>query len=419
MKEKILEELYSRQRFGIKPGLERTYYLLDKAENPQNSLRTIHVAGTNGKGTVCGVISSILMEAGYKVAHYTSPHIKDFNERTRINGTKISDKDLIMLAEEFLNIAHDTEITFFEITTAMAFKYFADNKPDFCVIETGMGGRYDSTNVINPILTIITEIGVEHTEYLGDTIEKIAFEKAGIIKKNVPLICAATKKEAIDIIVKISKEKDSHIFVPKDIFNVGKPVYFPDFTMSFEIESRVRYFEIKSPFAGEHQIENLLTAISAVEQLGIKEEELIKNGILNAIVNTGTIARIQQIRKEPPLVIDSAHNPDSFKKLRDTVEKCSGKGEKWTVLFAAMSDKNIEKMLEAIKPITEELVITKPEITRAMEIQEITKLATLLGFKRMKITSSALEGIDYVLQKGKPAIVCGSFYLLGDIVDLL
>ena len=206
----ILKELYSLDTPKYTLGLGRINDLLKKLNNPEKKLKCIHVAGTNGKGSVCAMISSILQDAGYNVGMYTSPHLKKFNERIRINNKLITDKDIV---KYYLKIKkYATDQTFFDMTTAMAFLYFYDEKVDFSVMETGLGGRLDSTNVITPVVSIITNVGIEHTEYLGSTIEKIAYEKAGIIKKNVNVITGA-ENEALKIIKTIAKKKNSKLIV--------------------------------------------------------------------------------------------------------------------------------------------------------------------------------------------------------------
>ncbi len=204
-KEEILAHLFSLQRFGIKPGLERTQHLLNFLGNPQNSFPSVHIAGTNGKGSVCSMLASVFMEAGYKTALYTSPHLVRFNERIRVNIIEISDNDIIRLAEILMPEGEKIGATFFEITTAMAFRYFAEQKVNVAVIETGLGGRFDSTNVLKPLLSVITSLDIDHTEYLGKTIKDIAFEKAGIIKENTPVIVSRNSTEAISVIKEKSR----------------------------------------------------------------------------------------------------------------------------------------------------------------------------------------------------------------------
>ena len=213
--ERILKYLYSLESSKIKLGLENIQALLQKINNPEKELRCIHVAGTNGKGSVCAMLSHILREAGYEVGLYTSPHLKKFNERIRINNKLISDKEIV---DYFLKIKpHITNQSFFEITTAIAFLYFKEKHADFVVLETGLGGRLDATNVVVPLVSVITNVGLEHTELLGNTIEKIAFEKAGIIKNKVPVVAGA-KGKALEAIKRIAKERNAPLYSVKKLY---------------------------------------------------------------------------------------------------------------------------------------------------------------------------------------------------------
>ena len=228
---KILKYLYGLETPEVKLGLDNIQLLLDKIGNPEKKLKCIHVAGTNGKGSVCAMLFYILKEAGFKVGLYTSPHLKKFNERIRINGNFITDREIV---EYFLKVKpHITNQSFFEITTAMAFLYFCEKNVDYAVMEVGLGGRLDATNVATPIVSIITNIGLEHTELLGDTIEKIAFEKAGIIKKNIPVVTGA-KGNALKVIKKISKSRNAQLFLAENF----KDVEFNHLNGSFQQQNK-------------------------------------------------------------------------------------------------------------------------------------------------------------------------------------
>ena len=205
----IINELFGRQRAGIKPGLERTLFLLEALANPHLDLQCIHIAGTNGKGTCSSLLASYYMELGSKVGLYTSPHLVEFNERIRINGVKIPSNYIVDIYLELKDKIDEIDATFFEITTVIAFKYFAENNCDICIIETGMGGRFDCTNVINPLISIITSISIDHKEFLGDSLEQIAFEKAGIIKENTPVILGNINRKLEYIFEDIDKDKSS------------------------------------------------------------------------------------------------------------------------------------------------------------------------------------------------------------------
>ncbi|MEK6869330.1 MAG: folylpolyglutamate synthase/dihydrofolate synthase family protein, partial [Nanoarchaeota archaeon] len=281
----VLDELYSLDVPKWTLGLDRIESLLKKLGNPEKKLRCIHVAGTNGKGSVCAMISSILTGAGYKVGLYTSPHLKKFNERIRINNKLISDKDIV---KYYLKIKkYVTNQSFFEITTAMAFLYFADKKVDFAVLEVGLGGRLDATNVVTPLVSIITNIGLEHTKYLGNTIKKVAYEKAGIIKNNVPVVTAA-EGIALAAIKKISNERNSRLYIAN--------------------KKNANY---RIGLKGEFQKLNAAMAIKAIGILknnyGVKiKKSNVKKGLLNA----KWPGRFQFLEKN--ILVDCAHNPHGF-----------------------------------------------------------------------------------------------------------
>jgi len=420
--EELLEWLYSLQRFGIKPGLERTYALLEACGNPHHKLRTIHVAGTNGKGSVCSMLASVLTSAGYKTGLYTSPHIVDFNERIRINGLKISNNELVEYCEILLPHSNKIGCTFFEITTAMAFLHFARNDTDFAVIETGMGGRFDSTNVLNPLISIITSISLDHSEYLGDTLESIALEKAGIIKKNVPVVSPEKNPDIINIFRQKANEKGTILHLIDDDFTCNINKWNPDLTMDCDVQTiNEHYQDIHLPLAGEHQKNNLLTAIHCLELLTSKIEipsKSIYQGLKDLRKNTGITARIELLREEPPLVTDVAHNPDAIGKLVDTIRKC-GYTNKWDIVFASMSDKDYGSSLEILSTICSTVYLTDLKIQRAATSEEIEQKAIESGIQDVKCFKNSKDAFGSAIKNGRPLIVVGSFYLIGELWDEL
>jgi dihydrofolate synthase / folylpolyglutamate synthase len=422
-KKKIIQRLFSFHRFGIKPGLERTISILYEIGNPQSKFPSIHVAGTNGKGSVCSIIASVLTEAGYKVGLYTSPHIIEFNERIRINGTEISNNDIIRLAEELLAFSDKIGATFFEITTAMAFQYFAENEIDIAIIETGMGGRFDSTNVLNPLLSVITSISKDHEEYLGNTIEEIACEKAGIIKPKIIVVISDSNKKILPIFKKKAHETGSEIiYINKRYKGIIKN-YNTDFSMNVDIKSKeISYDNILTPLAGKHQLQNLMTAIAALEEIkpGFDfSTQHLKGGLKNIRRNTGMASRIELIRKEPPVVIDVAHNPAGIKELVKTIALCHGKNTKWNIIFGVMADKDIPTMLQSLKEICSNLILTKPEIERAATIDALEMIASELDFKKFNSFDLQNDVIDFVKNCKEPLLICGSFYLISDLLPHL
>ncbi len=421
-KYKLLDELYALHRFGIKPGLERTEALLANLKNPELNYPIIHVAGTNGKGSICSMLASILKEAGYKVGLYTSPHIIDFNERIRINGITINDEDLINITQDVLNIGKNLEATFFEITTAIAFKYFSLQKVDIAIIETGMGGLYDSTNVVKPILSIITDIDYDHKEYLGNTLEEIAFQKAGIIKYDTPCIVQEYRTELFPTWEKVAYSKSSEIIYSQAKSRAELVEITSNFAMKCHIITENDYYNnIELPLAGIHQLKNLQTFIIALEQLNNKftiNKNNIYLGLKNLKANSGHSARIGIYSSNPLLIYDVSHNEASIESFVNTYKQ-SPFNDKLNIVFTAMNDKNIYNMLLLLKPITNTLILTTPNIERVAKIEDLHNSAKELKFAEVITTNSVDEAISIALGKNNSTAILGSFYLIGEALKQL
>ena len=284
-------------------------------DNPHKKFKSIHIAGTNGKGSTAHLISSIMQEAGYKTGLYTSPHLIDFRERIKIDGKKIKKENVIEFVKKNRDEFEKINMSFFEYTVAMAFDEFNKQKVDIAIIETGLGGRLDSTNIITPELSIITNIGFDHMNLLGNTLEKIAFEKAGIIKKNIPTIIGRKQKEIEHIFIKVAKEKKSHIIFAK------------------------KYENSLNPKLAEYQKENIGTAVTAIKALVWKiNDQIIKLGIENVILNTGIRGRWETIGEKPKIICDTGHNIDGIKNILLELEKINF--EKLHFVFGTVNDKN-------------------------------------------------------------------------------
>ena len=343
---KILNYLYSLETSKIKLGLENIQNLLAKIGNPERELKCIHVAGTNGKGSVCAMLFYILKEAGYKVGLYTSPHLKKFNERIRVNEHFITDKEIV---KYFLKIKlYITNQSFFEITTAMAFLYFKENSVDFAILEVGLGGRLDTTNVVMPLVSVITNIGLEHTDMLGNTIEKIAFEKAGIIKKNVPVVTGA-KGKALEVIKELAKERTAPLYIVR------------------------KFDEVKFSYLnGKFQQDNKDIALTVIGILREFYSSTIKfPHIQNGIKKTKWPARLQFISKN--VLIDCAHNPSGFEVLKKELLMINKQKniENFIFLIGIQNDKNIPVMLKTINPLISTIIFTKSKNEKAAEPQEL------------------------------------------------
>jgi dihydrofolate synthase / folylpolyglutamate synthase len=423
-KELILKELYTFHRFGIKPGLNRTQLLLEHFDNPHSKLKYIHIAGTNGKGSVCSMLASILKESAYKVGLYTSPHLIEFNERIRVNGVKVSDDEMLPILVELLPVAKELGCTFFEITTVLAFIYFAKCKVDFAVIETGMGGRYDSTNIVYPLVSIITQIDMEHQEYLGDTLEKIAFEKAGIIKPDSPVVISDTHKELKEVFVKYAEEVGSPIFFTEDWYNVTNVRYSPDLSMQLNISDGFKtYSDLQIERGGNHQINNLKSVLSVIHYLSKKykiPDTAVYFGLKNIKQNTGLFGRVEVISETPMIILDVSHNPASVKVLVDILDNTAINQSLFTVVFGVMADKDIGEILSSLKQYTEKLIITHPKTERAGATDYIEKIALKNNFKDIELIPDVDKAVERALSfTGKQTLIVGSFYTAGEAITYL
>ncbi|MBI1912490.1 MAG: bifunctional folylpolyglutamate synthase/dihydrofolate synthase [Deltaproteobacteria bacterium] len=366
----ILSYLYGLQKHGIKPGLKRIKELLEALGDPQARFPSIHIAGTNGKGSTSAMLASVLKSAGLKVGLYTSPHLVRFNERIRISGKEISNKDISRLASVVKEAAAKTssadKITFFEFTTAMAFLYFMDKKVDMAILETGMGGRLDATNTVAPLVSIITNIGMDHTDYLGDTIEKIAYEKAGIIKKNTPVITAAENTDALDVIKNIADKKNAPLYVFKKDFKVSP---HKDRFNYKGLSADLR--ELKTNLAGRHQFKNASCALAALEILRDKGFNISDKAIKQGLNEVEWPGRIEIINKKPLLILDSAHNPEGAATLRQALKEF--KYKKLTLVLGIMADKDIDGIIKRLAPLADWVIITRPKTDRAASLELLSE----------------------------------------------
>ncbi len=404
-----LEELYSMKEWKFRLGLKNMKALLRKLGNPERKLKCIHVAGTNGKGSVCAMASSVLIDAGYKTDIYTSPHLKKFNERIRINNKLITDKEV---AGYYLKVKkHVTNQSFFEITTAMMFLYFYDKNVDFAVLETGMGGRLDSTNVVRPLVSVITNIGYEHTERLGKTLEKIAYEKSGIIKENVPVVTGA-EGVALQTIKKIANKKNSEVYGITNNSIKNKSYDKKNNIWSFDSEN---YKNLSlGNLKGEFQTNNANIAVKALEILNNKNAIRInKNNIRNGLKKAKWPARFQFIGKN--IIIDSAHNPDGFKVLFNELKNL--KYDKLILVAGFSRDKDIKKISKIIKANRKikKIILTQANNERAMPADSSQKY-----FKNPAVIKNSKKAFDYakkITEKDDLVLVCGSIYLVGEILQ--
>ena len=408
--ETALKYLYSLHTFGIKLGLDNISGFLNLLDNPQNKIKTIHIAGSNGKGSTASFIASILMEMGYKVGLYTSPHFIRFNERIKINNIEIPDNYLADFVNANLDYIKKNELTFFEVTTAMAFKYFYENKVDYAVIETGLGGRLDATNVIKSIASVITSISLEHTNILGDTIQKIASEKAAIIKDNTNVFTGKLPEAAAKVIEEKCKETNSSWFRLEDYINI-KGSTLELYTEEVELD------DWTMPLKGNYQKFNAaLAGLVVSKSLLVDNLKAITNGIKNVIKNTGIQGRFEYHSNNPDIIFDSAHNTEGIESFLSEFDRIMGRYRKRVLLFAVMKDKSIKEMLLMLKTSFDEIHVTQIDYERACKIEDLQKIAGEINLTVLPDSNPARFVKKFKEQEPENCLVIlGSMYLLGEI----
>ncbi len=426
-KENIVNKFRDFEKFGSKLGLERMNILMNLLGNPEKSLKYIHVAGTNGKGSVCKYIYEALQENGYKVGLFTSPFLEVFNERIEFNRQLISDEELkkcteLVLEKVDIMLSQGFESpTEFELITAVAFVYFNLKKADFVILEVGLGGRGDSTNIIEkPIACVISSISLDHTERLGNTLEEIASEKAGIIKEGVPVIINVEQHEAARVIAKKAYEKNS---ILHDVTKINYAITNKSID-GYKIDTRIYgtdYSEVEIGMVGKHQVQNLLTALVTLELL--RKAEVIKverTRLYAGLKKAKQIGRFEIMGAEPYIIIDGAHNEAGAEALTKTIEDLLP--EKKVLLVAGMlGDKDIAKILDSFVKIAEDIIATEPNNPRKFSSLELAQELKERG-KRCVNFENPIDACNYAIEnkeKYDAVVFAGSLYLIGQIRGIL
>jgi dihydrofolate synthase/folylpolyglutamate synthase len=393
-----IQFLYGLNLFGANFGLETTRRLAALAGNPQEKLRFIHVAGTNGKGSTCAMLESIYRAAGLRVGLFTSPHLVSFRERIQVNRQLISEADIVRLVEELRAANKENNATLFEFATVMALKYFAEQKCDLVIWETGLGGRLDATNIVTPLVSVITNIGFDHTQWLGDTLEKIAAEKAGIIKEKIPVATSVENAEALAVIEKIAREKNASLS---------------------KVNSEFRIQNSELPLLGEHQKLNAALAVATIEilqsQIPVSEKQ-IKTGLQN--VNwPGRLQLIEKLNGQK-ILLDGAHNVAGAEVLRDTIQK-NFPATKRTLILGILQDKNWREICEILAPLAQKIFLVSVPSQRTANPNE---LADVCRAKNPAAEIFAEKSLANALKKTsneKFIVITGSLYLIGEALELL
>jgi dihydrofolate synthase/folylpolyglutamate synthase len=404
---------------AYKKDLTNTIHLCNALGNPQRQFKSIHVAGTNGKGSTSHMLAAILQTAGYKTGLYTSPHLKDFRERIKINGVVCDEQFVIDFTQRIQPLIAEIEPSFFEITVAMAFDYFAKQQVDVAVIEVGLGGRLDSTNIIHPILSIITNIGYDHMNLLGDTLDKIAFEKAGIIKKNIPVVIGETLQETKQVfLVKSLREEAPISFANEKRFVSDWHQIHEHLQVTVADNHNNEHKTYELDLAGLYQTKNLLTVIEAIHQLqqiGFEiSEEVIHKSLKHSKKINGLHGRWEIIELHPRVILDVGHNEDGIKQIVQQIE--STNYNHLHIIIGMVKDKEVDKVL-ALFPKHATYYFTSAQIPRALDAETLSLKAqsfALIG-KNFNNVNEALAAAKQQAHNDDLIVVCGSVFLVGEV----
>lgn len=417
----LLKWLYGLENFGIKLGLDNEKKLLERLGNPQEKFRTVHVAGTNGKGSVCAMIASVLSSEGYVTGLYSSPHLVEFEERIKIGHDCISTSDLLECASEVRNaldglFGKDTrEMTFFEITTAIAFLYFARRKVDFAVIEVGLGGRLDATNVIVPEVSAITHIALEHTAYLGSTLAQIAAEKGGIIKHSVPVITAETGRESLEVFERIASERETVLEKSYELVEIE--ILDKELSeMRFNVSGISHIDDVSCPLRGDFQVPNIALAIAVLEKLQQRGVFISTNSIRTGLREVFWPGRLQLAGRERKFIFDTAHNPDAMQALSSSLRALTD--EKFVCVAGVLSDKDLAGIMRSLSTVTARFICAAPATPRARPAGEIRAAAESTGVAAVEMGSIA-AAMDCALKEpgGNMVLVTGSLRTVGEAME--
>lgn len=414
--------MFALGRFGIKLGLDTIQGILEELDNPQDRFRCIHIAGTNGKGSIASALSTILVASGFRVGLYTSPHLVKFNERIAIDGVPITDEAVVEGYRTVTAASRNTrQPTFFEITTAMALDAFAKSEVDWAIIETGMGGRLDATNVVHPELSIITNISLEHQEYLGDNIGTIAREKGGIIKAGKPVVAGAEQEEARQVIGQIARDAGAPLYCLGREFSVT-----PRKDGSFDYAGMDKTWDgMRTSLLGEHQIDNAALTLAACEALTpalrtMGGQALSETVIREGLASTRWPGRLECVCEDPYILIDGAHNLAAARKLAAFLSGLA-KTRKLTLIIGILDDKPYSEILETLLPVCDRAVLTSPKIKRSLQPEALLSAACGL-LDDIRVIPSVKDAIGHAIDTASPGeaiCIAGSLYVVGEAKEAL
>ncbi len=419
----LLQELYRLERFGIKLGLDVITDLLDRLGNPHRGLRCVHVTGTNGKGSVCAYIASVLRAAGYRVGLYTSPHLVRFNERIQVDGELIGDADVARLyalikphAEAMAGKRRVRQPTFFEVTTAMAFLYFRERNVDIGVIEVGMGGRMDATNVVEPLVAVVTRIGLEHTEHLGKTTERIAREKSGIIKPGCRVV--TMDQPVLPVIEARAHGLGCHVTA------VGRDVQYErlggDLSGQTVRVTNGGRIDLRIPLLGVYQADNAAIAYAVVRELQASGIAIAEDAVARGFADTSWPGRLQIVRTSPTVIVDSTHNGPGVPFLASSLRELFP-AKRFVFILGILDDKDLQAFADHLGAIAARLIATRPKTPRAFSPEEIARAFAGKG-PEADIVPLVREAIDRAIAAARPedvVVITGSIYTAGEALEHL
>jgi dihydrofolate synthase / folylpolyglutamate synthase len=420
--EEALNWIHTRLRLGIKPGLKRMEWMMDRLEHPHEKIKAIHVAGTNGKGSTVCYLRNILEAAGYRVGTFTSPFFEVFNERISVNGQPIPDAEIVRLTNIIYPLAIELEATDlgspteFEIITAMAFYYFGNQEDvDIVVFETGLGGRLDSTNIVQPLLTVITNIGYDHMNLLGETLPEIAFEKAGIIKRGVPLITSAEQEEAIKVIMDKAHSLQSPVYCLNLDYHITKELHIAEgerFSVSTPNET---FHDLVITMKGEHQIKNAALSLMTINVLQQQQDFTIHEiHIREGLKKAKWIGRFETLCDEPTIIIDGAHNPEGINSLVKTLST-RFRDQSIHIIFCALKDKKLSDMVRPLETVADSITFTSFDFPRVSTAKELYELSTITNRDYDEDWKSCIYNKMHSLTKDEILIITGSLYFLSEV----
>ncbi len=413
-------------RSAVVFDLRRMERLLARMSNPQNAAKSVHIAGTKGKGSTAAMLASILKQSGYRTGLYTSPHLLSIRERIQVDGRQISEDEFARLAArvkpevEAVNTSSDLgELTTYEILTALAFMYFQDRGVAYQVLETGLGGRLDATNVVQPEVCVITSISYDHMDVLGDTLAEIAREKAGIIKPGSIVVTAPQVPEAMDVLEDVCRQREVKLVKVGSDVSWRQKSLSPE-KQSFQLRGLKGDYNIEVPLLGEHQLENAVAAITAAEALAGRGAVITAEAITSGIASVDWPGRLQVLRRKPWVIVDGAHNGDSVRRLVTALRQYFT-FEKAVVIFGASSDKNIAAMVAELKTFPDRVIVTSSHHPRAVAVEQLVE-----EFSRENIIPEASENVASAVEKalslaGPADLVCatGSLFLVAEVMEYM